>query len=109
MKESEKDIRQKILDEYCQSKRGSIVEQIQEKLGDDATIKLLDDFSGRLLYLPNKSSLRRAALPMLIRRDLQGLEPGSDKFKARVKNMSDFYKLTQKAVIKINKKGIFLR
>lgn len=109
MKESEKVIKKKILECYCYAKRGSIVEEIREKLGDDLIIRLLDDFSGRLIYMPNKSSLRRAALPMLIRAELQGLEPGSDEFKTKVKVLAEFYKITQKAVKQINKTGKYTR
>lgn len=109
MKESEKAIKKKILESYCQAKRGSILTELRAKLGDELVIRLLDDFSGKLIYFPNKSSFRRAQMPMLIRAELQGLEPDSDKFKARVKSLSEYYKLTQKAIIKINKKGIFAR
>lgn len=109
MKESEKVIKKKILECYCHAKRGSIVEEIREKLGDDLIIRLLDDFSGRLIYMPNKSSLRRAALPMLIIEELRGLEPGSSEFKAKVKILSEYYKLTQKAIKQINKKGLYTR
>ena len=109
MKESEKAIKKKILDEYCQAKPGSIVAEIRTKLGDDVIIELLDKFSGRLIYLPNKSSLKRAALPWLIKERLRGLKPGSGVFKAQVGILSDVYKLTQKAVIKINKDGVFTR
>lgn len=109
MLEREKIIKKKILDEYCQAKPGSIVAEIRTNLGDDLIIQLLDNFSGRLIYLPEKSSMRRAALPMLIREELRGLEPGTSEFKAKVRNLSEYYKLTQKAIIKINKKGIFTR
>jgi len=109
MKESEKMIKKKILDEYCQAKRGSIVAEIRTKLGDDLIIKLIDNFSGRLIYLPEKSSMRRAVLPMLIRAELQGLGPGSSEFKTKVKALAKFYKLTQKSIKQINRKGIFVR
>jgi len=109
MLESEKILKKKILDEYCQAKPGSIVAEIRTKLGDDVIIELLDSFSGRLIYLPEKSSMRRAALPMLIIEELKGLEPGSDEFKIKVRNLSEVYKLTQKAIKRINKKGIFTR
>ena len=107
--ESEKAIKKKILDEYCHAKRGSIVEEIRMKLGDELIIQLLDNFSGRLIYMPNKSSLRRAALPMLIKERLRGLEPGSGIFKAQVGILADVYKLTQKSIKAINKKGIYTR
>lgn len=109
MLEKEKIIKKKILDEYCQAKRGSIVEELRMKLGDDVTIKLVDNFSGRLLFIPSKSSFRRAALPMLIKEELKGVEPGSDEFKTKVKNLSEYYKLTQKAIKVINKKGSYTR
>jgi len=109
MKESEKAIKQKILDEYCRARPASIVAEIRTKLGDDLIIQLLDRFSGRLLYLPNKSSLKRASLPWLIKERLRGLKPGSGVFKAQVRILSDVYKLTQKSIIKINKEGIFTR
>ena len=109
MQESGKVIKKKILDEYCQEKPGSIVAEIRTKLGDEVIIQLLDNFSGRLLYLPNKSSLKRAILPMLIKERLRGLKPGSGLFKAQVGILSEYYKLTQKAVMKINKKGVYSR
>ena len=109
MVKSEKIIKKKILENYCHVKPGSIVAELRVKLGDDATIQLLYDFSGRLIYMPNKSSLRRATLPMLIIEELKGLEPGSDEFKIKVRNLSEVYKLTQKAIKRINKKGIFTR
>ena len=109
MNEREKILKKKILENYCQMKRGSIVSELRVKLGDDLTIALLDNFSGRLLFIPNKSSLRRSALPMLIEQELKGVEPNSPKFKAKVKVLAEFYKITQKAVKKINQKGIYTR
>jgi len=109
MQEREKAIKQKILESYCQAKRGSILTELRDKVGDDLVIELVDNFSGRLIYIPNKSSLKRAALPMLVRAELRGLESGSNEFKAKVKILSEYYKLTQKAVIKIDKEGVFLR
>lgn len=109
MKEREKILKKGILESYCRVKPSSIVEELRMKLGDDVTIQLLDYFSGRAIYLPEKSSLRRAVQPMLIRQELKGFESGSDLFKIKVKNLSKYYKLTQKAVIKINKRGIFAR
>ena len=109
MSNKEKIVKKQILESYCQIKRGSILTELRTKLGDDLIIQLLDTFSGRLIYLPNKSSLKRAALPMLVRAELQGLEPSSDKFRAKVKVLAGYYKLTQKAVRRINKKGIFSR
>lgn len=109
MIKSEKILKKKILENYCQAKRSSILAELRVKLGDDLTIALLDNFSGRLIYLPNKSSLRRAALPMLIKEELKGFEPGTSEFKAKIKNLSEYYKLTQKAVKKINRKGVYSR
>jgi len=109
MLESEKMLKKGILENYCQAKRGSILIELREKLGDDVTIKLIKDFSGRLIYIPNKSSMRRVELPTIIRVELQGVEPDSDEFKAKVKELAELYKLTQKAIKRINKKGIFTR
>lgn len=109
MKESEKAIKTKILVEYCQAKSSSIVAEIRMKLGDDVIIQLLDNFSGRLIYLPNKSSLKRAILPMLIKERLRGLKPGSGVFKAQVGILSKYYKMTQKAILKMNQKGVYSR
>ena len=109
MKESEKILKKRILDEYCQAKRGSIVAEIRLRLGDDLIIQLLDNFSGRQIYLPEKSSMRRAVLPMLIKDRLRGLKPGSGVFKAEVSILSDIYKLTQKAIKQINRKGSYTR
>lgn len=109
MIEKHKEIKKKILENYCQAKRSSIVAELRVRLGDDVIIQLLDNFSGRLIYLPEKSSLRRAALPMLVKAELKGLVSGSDLFKEKVRELAKFYKLTQKAITKINKKGIFVR
>lgn len=109
MIESEKVVKKKILENYCKMKHGSVLAELRENLGDDVTIKIVDNFSGRLLFVPNKSSLRRATMPMLIIEELRGLEPDSDLFKIKVKNLSEYYKLTQKAIMKINKRGIFTR
>ena len=109
MKEKHKEIKKIILENYCQMKRGLILAELRTKLDDDVIIQLLDDFSGRLIYIPTKSSLRRAALPMLIEQELKGIEPGSSEFKIKVKNLSQFYKLTQKAIKTINRKGIYTR
>ncbi len=109
MKEQERAIKQKILENYCHGKRGSIVAELRAKLGDDVTIQLLDNFSGRLIYVPDKSSLRRASVPMLIKEELKGLEPGSPEFKIKIRNLSKFYKLTQKSIKAINKMGIYSR
>lgn len=109
MQESEKAVKKTILDEYCRAKPGSVVAEIRIKLGDDLIIQLLDTFSGRLIYLPTRSSLKRATLPMLITERLRGLKPDSVPFKAQVGILSDVYKLTQKAIIKINKTGRYTR
>jgi len=109
MKENEKAIKTKILENYCQAKPGSIVAEIRTKLEDDVVIQLLDTFSGRLIYLPNKSSLKRAALPWLIKERLRGLKPGSGVFIAQVGMLSKYYKMTKKAIMKINKEGIYSR
>lgn len=109
MQEREKAVKKEILENYCNAKPGSIVAEIRMKLGDDLVIQLLANFSGRLIYLPNKSSLRRASLPMLIKNRLRGLKSGTAVFKAQVGILSDVYKLTQKAIIKINKEGCYTR
>ena len=109
MKETEKVIKKEILENYCNAKRGSIVEELRMKLGDDLIIKLIDDFSGRLIYIPNKTSLRRASLPMLIKAELKGIEPSSPEFKSKVKVLAEYYKLTQKSIKQINRKGVYSR
>jgi len=109
MIESEKAIKKKILENFCQTKHGSVLAELREKLGDDVTIKIVDNFSGRLLFIPNKSSLRRATMPMLIIEELRGLEPDSDLFKIKVKNLSEYYKMTQKAIKQMNQKGVYSR
>lgn len=109
MQESEKAVKKEILENYCLAKPSSIVAEIRARLGDEAIIQLLAHFSGRLLYIPNKSSLRRATLPMLIKERLRGLKPGSVPFKAQVGILSDVYKLTKKTIIKIDKEGVFTR
>lgn len=109
MKESENAIKAKILESYCQAKRSSIVVELRVKLGDTATIRLVDDFAGRPIYIPSKSSLRRAAMPMLIRAELQGLEPKSKEFALKVRELARFYKITKKVIKQINRKGVYSR
>jgi len=109
MQEREKIIKKEILKNYCQMKRGSVLTELRAKLGDDATIKLIDNFSGKIIYIPNESSLGRATMPMLIRAELHALNPKSDEFKSAVRQLAEFYKTTQKAIVKMNKSGVYSR
>lgn len=109
VKEDKEEIKKKVLVNYCFAKPDSKLALIAEKLGIEVAIQLVDLFQGQVVGLPSRSSLQRAALPLIIREDLYGLEPESDPFKMKVKSLSNFYRLTKRAIIEMNKKGIFTR
>ncbi len=109
MTEKEKIIKKQILRNYARAKPTSIVPEIIKKLGLVTTVRIFDEFQGRHIYFPRNSSLKRAALPIIIKEELDKIEPGSNDFKSAVKQFADFYKTTQKAIIKMYKKGVYLR
>lgn len=109
VKEDKEEIKKKVLASYCSAKPDSKLALIVDKIGIEVAIQLVDLFQGQALSLPSRSSLQRAALPLIIREDLYGLAPESDLFKSKVTNLSKFYKVTKNAVIEMNKKGVYTR
>ena len=109
VKEDKEEIKKKVVANYCSAKPDSKLALILDKLGIEVAIQLVDLFQGQALSLPSRSSLQRAALPLIIRDDLEGLEPESDQFKMKVKNLSNFYRLTKRAIIEMNKSGKYTR
>ena len=109
VKEDKEEIKKKILANYCFTKPDSKLALIVDKIGIEVAIQLVDLFQGRAVSLPSRSSLQRAALPLIIREDLDGLEPESKLFKSKVKSLSKFYKVTKKAIIEMNKSGKYTR
>ena len=103
------EIKKKVLANYCSAKPDSKLALILDKLGIEVAIQLVDLFQGQALSLPSRSSLQRAALPLIIREDLDGLKSESEPFKMKVKNLSKFYKVTKKAIIKMNETGKYQR
>lgn len=109
VKKDKEEIKKKVVANYCFAKPDSKLATIVDKLGIEVAIQLVDLFQGEALSLPSRSSLQRAALPLIIREDLYGLKSESELFKMKVKNLSRFYKVTKRAIIEMNKKGVFTR
>ena len=107
--DDKKEIKKEILSAYCFAKPDSKFAQVLDKLGLEAAIQLVDAFRGQLLAIPTRNALQRAALPKIIHDDLEGLEPESDQFKMKVKNLSSFYRLTKRAILEMNKTGKYTR
>lgn len=107
--EDKEEIKKKILSAYCFAKPDSKFAQVLEKLGLEVAVRLVDAFCGQLLVIPTKSALQRAALPKIISDDLEGLKPESDQFKMKIKNLSNFYRLTKRAILEMNKTGTYTR
>ncbi|MCK4825180.1 hypothetical protein KA005_56045, partial [bacterium] len=86
VKEDKEEIKKKILANYCSAKPDSKLALILDKVGIEVAIQLVDLFQGQALSLPSRSSLQRAALPLIIREDLYGLKSESEPFKSKIKS-----------------------
>jgi len=102
-------LKKKILSAYCFQKPDSKFAQIVDKLGIEVAIKFVDEFFGEVLAIPTRNALKRAALPKIINDDLEGLKFESETFKNRVKNLSSFYGLSKRAILKMNETGKYSR
>lgn len=109
VKADKEEIKKKILANYCFAKPDSKLALILDRVGIEVAIQLVDLFQGQALSLPSRSSLQRAALPLIIREDLYGLKPESEIFESKVKNLSKFYKVTKSAIIAMNETGKYTR
>lgn len=109
LKEDKEEFKKQILEAYCFGKPSTIFAQLIRKLGIDMGIILVDEFVGKAISIPTRNSLKRAALPKTIKDELRGLEPNSNAFKLRVKNLSKFYGLRKKAILKMDKTGKYVR
>jgi len=109
VKEDKEEIKKKILVNYCFAKPDSKFAKILDKLGIEDAVKLVDEFQGQVLSIPTRNALQRVALPEIIRDELGGLQPESDPFKMKVKSLSNFYKLSKRAITEMNKTGKYTR
>ena len=107
--ENKEEIKKKILSAYCFAKPDTKFAQVVDKVGIAVGIKLVDEFSGRVLTIPTRNSLQRAALPKIISDELDGLKPEHEEFKRKVKSLSDFYRLPKRAILMMNKTGKYTR
>jgi hypothetical protein len=107
--EDKEEMKKKILANYCKAKPGSKLAGLVKTLGIEVAIKLVDEFQGEVLSIPTRNALQRVALPMIIRNDLDEIPPKSKPFKMKVKNLSEFYKLSKRAIIEMNKTGLYTR
>jgi len=107
--EDKEEVKKKILSAYYFAKPDTKFAQVIDKLGIDIGIKLVDEFWGQVIVIPTKNSLKRQALPQIIRDELEGLKPESDQFKLKVKNLSNFYMLPRRAILMMNKTGKYTR
>jgi len=107
--EDKKEVKKKILSAYYFSKPDSKFAQVVDKLGIEVAIQLVDEFCGQVIAIPTRNALQRGALPQIIRDELEGLKPESDQFKLKVKNLSNFYSLRKKAIIKMYESGKYSR
>lgn len=109
LKKDKEEFKKQILEAYCFGKPSTIFAQLIRKLGIELGIILVDEFVGQVISIPTRNSLKRAALPKMIRDELEGLKAGSNEFKLRIKSLSKFYGLRKKAILKMKETGIYGR
>lgn len=107
--EKEQKLKRDIVFDYCKARPNSALAKINEELGIDIAVKILDLFQGKSASFPTSDSLKRAVMPKLIQRHLFMVNPDSELFVKRVKQLSKLYKLSKRAIIEMNKKGIYTR
>lgn len=102
-------LRQDIVKDYCKVRPTSALAIIEEEMGVDVAVKMIDLFQGTIISIPTQSALNRAIMPVLIRRALIPLKAKADLFKKGVRQLSKHYKLPKRAIIEMYETGIFTR
>ncbi len=109
-KEEKQKIEQDIIFDYCEGHPTCALAKINNEIGMDIAIKMLDLFRGKIISFPTQNALRRAVMPMTIRRYLFVVEKAdSEEFKKRVKQLSKTYRLPKRAILEMNKSGRYVR
>lgn len=108
-KEKQK-IERDIIFDYCEAHPTCALAKINNEIGMDIAIRMLDIFRGKIISFPTQNSLRRAVMPMVIRRYLFVVaRVDSNEFKKRLKQLSKTYKLPKRAILEMNETGKYTR
>ena len=108
--EKEQRLNRDIVKDYCKVQPTSALAIIEEEMGVDVAVKMVDLFMGTIISIPTREALKRAIMPMNIQRNLPvALSKDSDLFKKVVKQLSQIYKLPKRAIIEMNKTGKYTR
>jgi len=80
-----------LIELYSRRMPQSLIARLTSTLGADATTRLLQSFSGEILYVPRRSSLFRFAMPYIVREELKGLKPRTAEFREKVDFLASAY------------------
>ena len=107
--EDKQKLERDIVFDYCKAHPNSALARIDEEIGVDVAVRMMDLFQGTVISFPSRNALRRSVIPMMIQRYLFAVKVDSDVFKERVKQLSKTYKLSKRAIIEMNKTGKYTR
>ena len=108
--EKEEKLKRDIVFDYCKVRPNCALAIIEEELGVDVAVKILDLFRGKVISIPTRDALRRSTIPINIQKNLPVvLSKDSDLFKKVVKQLSQIYKLPKRAILEMNKTGKYTR
>ena len=83
---------------YSQRMPGSTVARLASTLGPEGAARILQSFSGEILYLPRRSSLFRFAMPYIVRTEMKGLKPKTVEFSKKVEFLASAYGLDRQRI-----------
>jgi hypothetical protein len=83
-----------------------IISRLATEIGSVSTAELLKNFSGKLIYIPQRSAAFRMLLYLAGKEATRGLRAGSRKYKAALAEVADIYGVPRYRIIKILKKRV---
>ena len=90
---------------YSQRMPKSAVARLASTLGPEGAARVLQNFSGEVLYLPRRSSLFRFAMPYIVRTETKGLKPKTVEFRKKVEFLASAYGLDRQKIRSYLNKG----
>lgn len=93
-----------LIELYSRRMPRSLIARLASTLGAETTARVLQSFSGEILYVPRKSSLFRFAMPYIVREELKGLKPHTAEFGDRVDFLASAYGVDKQRIRSFLKK-----
>jgi hypothetical protein len=93
-----------LIELYSRRTPRSLIARLASTLGAEATARLLQNFSGEILYVPQKSSFFRFAMPYIVRDELKGLKPRTAEFREKVDFLASAYGIDRQRIRSFLKK-----